>query len=76
MYFGYGAPTRPPLGTAANTRAIAAKAEEVGLSYVSIADHIFPPFDERDSFAAPLVNGSIRVLFKDCFFVVIPLLIR
>lgn len=50
MYFGYGAPTRPPLGTAANTRAIAAKAEEVGLSYVSIADHIFPPFDERDAY--------------------------
>ena len=39
MYFGYGAPTRPPLGTAANTRKIAAKAEEVGLNYVSIADH-------------------------------------
>ena len=50
MYFGYGAPTRPPLGTAANTRVIAAKAEEVGLSYVSIADHIFPPFDEKDAY--------------------------
>ena len=50
MYFGYGAPTRPPLGTAANTRKIAAKAEEVGLSYVSIADHIFPPFAEKDTY--------------------------
>ena len=50
MYFGYGAPTRPPLGTATNTRMIAAKAEEVGLSYVSIADHIFPPFDEKDAY--------------------------
>ena len=50
MYFGYGAPTRPPLGTAANTRKIAEKAEEVGLSYVSIADHVFPPFDERDAY--------------------------
>lgn len=50
MYFGYGAPTRPPLGTAANTRVVAAKAEEVGLSYVSIADHIFPPFREKDSY--------------------------
>ena len=50
MYFGYGAPTRPPLGTAANTRLIAAKAEEVGLSYVSIADHIFPPFDGKDAY--------------------------
>ena len=50
MYFGYGAPTRPPLGTAANTRVIAQKAEEVGLSYVSIADHIFPPSDEKDAY--------------------------
>ena len=50
MYFGYGAPTRPPLGTAANTRRIAEKAEEVGLSYVSIADHILPPFDEKDAY--------------------------
>ena len=50
MYFGYGAPTRPPLGTAANTRLIAQKAEEVGLSYVSIADHIFPPFGEKDAY--------------------------
>ena len=50
MYFGYGAPTRPPLGTAANTRTIAEKAEEVGLSYVSIADHIFPPFGEKDAY--------------------------
>lgn len=50
MYFGYGAPTRPPLGTAANTRIIAEKAEEVGLTYVSIADHIFPPFDEKDAY--------------------------
>ncbi len=50
MYFGYGAPTRPPLGTATNTRMIAEKAEEVGLSYVSIADHIFPPFGEKDAY--------------------------
>lgn len=50
MYFGYGAPTRPPLSTAANTRLIAAKAEEVGLSYVSIADHIFPPSDGKDAY--------------------------
>lgn len=50
MYFGYGAPTRPPLGTAANTRRIAEKAEEVGLSYVSIADHILPPLDEEDPY--------------------------
>ena len=50
MYFGYGAPTRPPLGTATNTRRIAEKAEEVGLSYVSIADHILPPFDEKDAY--------------------------
>lgn len=50
MYFGYGAPTRPPLGTAKNTRIIAEKAEEVGLSYVSIADHILPPFEEHDPY--------------------------
>ena len=57
MYFGYGAPTRPPLGTAANTRRIAEKAEEVGLSYVSIADHILPPFDEKDAYPYT-VDGS------------------
>ena len=50
MYFGYGAPTRPPLGTAANTRLIAEKAEEVGLNYVSIADHVFPPLEEKDAY--------------------------
>ena len=47
MYFGYGAPTRPPLGTAENIRTIAEKAEEIGLSYVSIADHISPPMKSR-----------------------------
>ena len=50
MYFGYGAPTRPPLGTAENIRAIAEKAEEIGLGYVSIADHVFPPRNERDAY--------------------------
>lgn len=50
MYFGYGAPTRPPLGTAENIRTIAEKAEEIGLSYVSIADHIFPPHEEQDPY--------------------------
>ena len=58
MYFGYGAPTRPPLGTAENIRTIAEKAEEIGLSYVSIADHIFPPHEEQDPYPYTTDGGT------------------
>ncbi|MBM3511220.1 MAG: LLM class flavin-dependent oxidoreductase [Alphaproteobacteria bacterium] len=45
MDFGYVTPTRPPLGTAENTLALAAWAESLGFASVAVPDHVVPPKD-------------------------------
>ncbi len=45
MKFGYVTPTRPPLGTAENTLALAHHAEQLGLASVAVPDHVVPPRD-------------------------------
>ena len=48
MEYGYVTPTRPPLGTAESTVALARKAEELGFASVAVPDHIVPPDDFGD----------------------------
>ena len=43
MQFGFGLPTRGPLARPDAARAVLARAEELGLAYVSVADHIVIP---------------------------------
>ena len=50
MEYGYVTPTRPPLGTAENTVALAQKAEELGFSSVAVPDHVVPPDDFGDTY--------------------------
>jgi probable F420-dependent oxidoreductase len=45
MDFGYVTPTRPPLGTAENTLALAELAEKLGFASVAVPDHVVPPKD-------------------------------
>ncbi len=43
MQFGFGLPTRGPLARPAEMRAVLARAEALGLSHVSVSDHIVIP---------------------------------
>ena len=43
MIFGFGLPTRGPLANPSSIKELLTKAEEIGLGYVSVSDHIVIP---------------------------------
>ena len=43
VHFGFGLPTRGPLAEPAAIKTVLARAEEIGLDYVSVSDHIVIP---------------------------------
>jgi hypothetical protein len=43
VIFGFGLPTRGPLAEPAAIKKLLGKAEELGLGYVSVSDHIVIP---------------------------------
>ena len=43
MDFGFYVPTRGPLSTPDNMKALVAKGEELGFGYIAISDHVVVP---------------------------------